>query len=235
MEIVTPAAIQTQCKRCGECCRKGSPTLHVKDSNLIKNKTLTYADLYTIRKGELVYNNIEDELITIDIELIKIKEKEGSRVCFYLKEETNECTIYENRPVQCRAFECWNTDKLLEAFAEEKISREPLVEGDKTIRQIVEEHDEKCSYLILKELFARIQKGDDLVASVLDILRYDTQIRPFLREKLGIPEDFMPLLLGRPLVDTIIMFGYVVEHDEDGNYILKAIEKKENKEEKKEE
>lgn len=220
MELITPEPLQVECKRCGNCCRKGSPTLHMTDAALLKSGKLTYKYLYTIRKGELVYNNIDDEFINIDYEVIKVLEKKESRVCNFLASESNDCTIYKNRPIQCSSFECWNTEKLIAAFAEEKLTRLQLIGEDKTLRNIIETHDEKCSYATLDKLFEKVQTGEDVVNDIYAIIQYDLDIRPLLTEKMSIPEDYLPLLLGRPLTETIEMFGYRVEKDSDGNLSL---------------
>ncbi len=221
MEIISSAdSIQIECRRCGECCRKGSPTLHLEDAELLKNGILTYQDIYTIRKGELVYNNIEDKIITLGDELIKIKEKKDSRICIFLKENANECTIYDQRPLQCKEHECWNPEKLINAFLGEKLARKHLVQGNRMLIDIVEMHNDKCSYPVLNHLLERIQSGEDLVTDVFDVLQFDSSIRQYLQEKIGVPHEYLPLLLGRPLVETIESFGYKVERDEKGHYCL---------------
>ncbi|QWR76537.1 YkgJ family cysteine cluster protein [Candidatus Magnetomonas plexicatena] len=220
MEIITPGTPQTECRRCGDCCTKGSPTLHVTDEVLLIEGTLNYKDIYTIRAGELVYNNIDDEFITIEEELIKIKEKPGSRECIFFSKDDNSCKIYEKRPTQCQAFECWNTEKFLSVFGEEKITRERLLKSSPALLNIVDTHELKCSYSVLNNLFEEIRSGNDLVNDVFAILNYDMTLRPMLSDKMGVPNDYMNLLLGRPLTETIIMFGYKIETEEGGYFTL---------------
>ncbi|MEO5358408.1 MAG: YkgJ family cysteine cluster protein [Nitrospirae bacterium YQR-1] len=220
MEIITPGTPQTQCRRCGDCCTKGSPTLHVMDDVLLIEGTLNYMDIYTIRSGELVYNNVDDEFITLEDELIKIKEKSDSRECIFFINEDNSCRIYEKRPSQCRAFECWNTEKFMSVFAEEKLTRETLLKSNPALLEIVDAHERKCSYRTLSNLFEEIRAGKDLVNEVFSILNYDITLRPLLSDKMGVPNDYMNLLLGRPLTETIVMYGYRVETQEGGFYTL---------------
>ncbi|MBF0457502.1 MAG: YkgJ family cysteine cluster protein [Nitrospirae bacterium] len=222
MEILTLGS-KAECTRCGDCCMKGSPSLHVGDSMLLKSGTLGYKDLFTIREGELVYNNMEDEFISIDYELIKIREMKGARTCIYFNQEASACGIYEHRPAQCRAYECWDTDNFMATFTDDKLTRTELLKGQTQLIEIVNAHSEKCSYTKLSDLFAAIADGKDLTGEVLEILGYDTYLRPLLTEKSGIPEEYLDLLLGRPLIDTVIMFGYKVEKDNEGNYCLMAL------------
>jgi Fe-S-cluster containining protein len=224
MEIVTSGPIQVNCNRCGECCIKGGPTLHISDAKLLKEGHLSYADLYTIRNGQLVYNNIENKLMTIDFELIKVKELEGKKTCKFFVEQGNVCSIYANRPLQCEKFECWNSEKLMEAFTEEKLTRAHLIAGNDSLTIIVNNHEIKCSYETLKELFEDIQEGKDVTQEVFDILQYDAEMRPLLTKKLSINPEYIPLLLGRPLESTLDMFGYKVEIDIDGKNCLTKID-----------
>ncbi|MBF0344014.1 MAG: YkgJ family cysteine cluster protein [Nitrospirae bacterium] len=220
MEIVTPFEQQDECIRCGQCCRRGSATLHVADANLIIEGAISYSDLFTIREGELVYNNLDDEFITIDYELIKISEIKGARTCSLFIEDGNACSIYENRPIQCRAYECWNTEGFIDTFNEEKLTREHLLAGNSVLLDVIRAHEERCSYARLAEYVGMIREGKDMVQEVFDALSYDEALRPLLTEKLGVAPEFMPLILGRPLRDTIIMFGYKVEKDQEGNNCL---------------
>jgi Fe-S-cluster containining protein len=228
VEFIGPEGliVQQECRRCGDCCRKGSPTMHTVDADLIRNGVFSYGDVYTIRKDELVYNNIDDEFFNIDYELIKMREKPGSRQCKFFADKTEGddstalCTVYENRPAQCQNFECWNHDKLMATFAEEKLTRHHLLEGNDALLNLVEQHQEKCSYQMIGEAFQATRKGQDKVGVILDALQYDTFLRSFVTEKMGVPEQYRDLLLGRPLIETIIMFGYKVEKDAEGNYCL---------------
>ncbi len=225
MEIITPRPIQTECRRCGECCRKGSPTLHIGDADLLKSSVLNYKDIFTIRIGELVYNNIDDEFITIDYEIIKIREKKGTRNCIFIEDDGTVCTIYGSRPLQCRAFECWNTEKFFNAYFEERLTREHIIAKNSLLLDIIDRHNKRCSYIELMDLSQSIQNGEDRIKDVFDAIQYDMEIRHYIKENTGIPYDFHPLLLGRPLIDTIGMFGYKVGRDESGNYSLELLSK----------
>jgi len=53
---------RTHCIRCGECCLATGPSLQKSDLPLFFNHVLDGTHLYTIRKDELVRDNINDEL-----------------------------------------------------------------------------------------------------------------------------------------------------------------------------
>ena len=63
---------KTHCIRCGECCLRSGPSLQMEDGPLISKGLIQRRDLYTIRAGELVHDNINDRLRISEHELIKI-------------------------------------------------------------------------------------------------------------------------------------------------------------------
>jgi Fe-S-cluster containining protein len=219
--MIEPDGKEHICERCGECCVNGSPTLHLSDFKLFKENIVTLTDVYTLRKGELVYDNIGEDLDYLKEEMMKIKERPGAKTCIFYDPENRDCQIYETRPLQCVYFECWNPKKFLETLSEDKLSRGDLFNMVPVIREFVETHEERCSYKKLEELFEKTQEGsDDAAEEILGILEYDTAIRPFIVEKLNVPAESTDLIFGRPLIDTIKMFGYKVEKDDEGNYCL---------------
>jgi len=72
MERLIQIAYSTRpyCLRCGECCRLGSPSLHLEDAGLLARGLISTRQLYTLRRGEPVRLKIEAKLGTLPIELI---------------------------------------------------------------------------------------------------------------------------------------------------------------------
>ncbi|HCZ11614.1 MAG TPA: hypothetical protein DHV16_05035 [Nitrospiraceae bacterium] len=88
----------------------------------------------------------------------------------------------------------------------------------------MDKHEEKCSYKKLSETVEKLSEGgEEAVEEIMDMLQYDTYVRPFLREKFNVPESALDLILGRPLSDTINEFGFKVVKEGD-DYILLPIE-----------
>lgn len=102
----------SECIRCGSCCKKGGPSFHKADKHLIEKGIIQLKYLYTIREGELAYDNVRQCLIAPEGDIIKIKEDKNSRACVFFEERGNRCGIYENRPEECRALKCWDTREI---------------------------------------------------------------------------------------------------------------------------
>jgi len=76
----------TECIGCGTCCKKGGPSFHVADKPLIDKGIILTKYLFTIRKGELAYDNVRQALLPLSSELIKIKGKNNSSTCIFFNE-----------------------------------------------------------------------------------------------------------------------------------------------------
>ena len=215
---------RTHCIRCGECCLGSSPTLQIADVSLVYDGFIERGNLYTIRLGELVRDNIRGELRVTEKEIIKIKEKEKNRGCIYYDEKAKACTIYEYRPIQCKALACWDESEFMRVYARPKVDRRDIIR-DKIVLGLMNEHDKRCSYSELDKCASQIKKeGEEAVGKILEILRFDHHIRAFTSKKLGIDLSEMGFLFGRPLTQTITMFGLKVIKSSDGSFFLTVLD-----------
>jgi len=226
---VTPS--RTHCIRCGECCLGSSPTLQKADASLVYDGFIKLKNLYTIRSGELVRDNIRGKLIVTDKELIKIKEKKNGPGCIYYDEKAKACTIYEYRPIQCKALTCWDESEFMRVYARPKMDRRDIIR-DKISLDLMNEHHKRCNYGDLDKWVRQIeQEGEAAVGRILEALRFDHHIRAFTSKKLGIDLNKMDLLFGRSLTETITMFGLKVIKKSDGSFFLTVLESPCNKKE----
>ena len=83
-----------ECIRCGECCLSASPTLQRSDIELVIEGIIQTRNLYTIRAGEMVHDNIHGGLHVTRQEMIKVREGPGSRACVFYDDAQKACTIY---------------------------------------------------------------------------------------------------------------------------------------------
>ncbi len=208
------------CTRCGRCCASSTPSLQLQDFRLVNNGMIPRSALYTVRVGELVWDNINQRNIPTNQELIKIKEKEQGTECVFHIPYPSRCTIYPQRPAQCRALKCWDTTEFEEVFIGPKLNRWELI-SDPLLHGLVREHERRCSYKQLSRLVKEIpEAGEKAVEEIIEVLRFDTGIRPFVASKLGILAEEIDLFFGRPLRTTIAMFGLQVIKEPDGSFFL---------------
>jgi hypothetical protein len=74
-------ATRPYCLRCVDCCRQGSPTLYLEDLPILRQGIIRRLDLLTLRAGEIGFSNVNQDLVLLDQEQVKVKEKPGSREC----------------------------------------------------------------------------------------------------------------------------------------------------------
>lgn len=210
---------RSHCIRCGECCLKSSPTLQREDLGLIRKGAIEKKDLFTIRKGELVRDNISEVLAISRREMIKVREREDGGCVFY-DGPGKSCTIYEDRPLQCSVLKCWDPREFMKVFEGPKLERRDLV-GESLLLELIAEHERRCSYETLEGHVREIEtQGEKAVQELINLLRFDLQLRPFISDKVGVPQEEMAFLFGRCLPDTIPMFGLKVRREADGTFFL---------------
>lgn len=216
------------CIRCGECCLNSSPSLQRTDVSLVNESVIKRSDLYSIRVGELVQDNIRAELKVTDTELIKVREKTSVGGCIFYDDAEKACTIYGHRPAQCRALACWDENEFMRVYAEPKAVRNEIV-NDQTLLRLIDEHEKRCAYAQLERYVKKIERdGEAAVEKILQALKFDHDIRSLIPEKLGVDPHEMDLILGRPLAETIIMFGLKVVCEPDGSFLLTLLDSPSN-------
>lgn len=198
----------TECIRCGTCCKKGGPSFHLADKHLIDKGIILSKYLFTIRKGELAYDNVRQELLPLSSELIKIKEKNNSTTCIFFIESENKCKIYKNRPVECKALKCWDTREIEKIYSKDRLTRKDLLFDIEGLWEIVKDHQSRCSYEKIKKILKKQDSSKNAMQKeVLEIIRYDAQIRHLVVKKGGMDSEILDFLFGRPLTITIKPFG----------------------------
>jgi Fe-S-cluster containining protein len=211
---------QTHCTRCGECCRRSSPTLQMQDLPFGKNPLLQWSHLYTVRTGEPVKNNIDGNLEQTKQEIVKVREKAGKTECLFYDDEEKECAIYEHRPVQCAAQACWDESEFFRVYAEPKASRQDIIQ-DENLMRLVSEHEKRCSYTQLDQWVKRIETdGNKAVEKILSLLKFDHDLRGMVLKKLRLDPTELDFVFGRPLTKTISMFGLKLMKEKDGSFFL---------------
>lgn len=207
------------CRRCGTCCRKGGPALHRQDSRLIEDGRIPAEALYTIRPGEPVQDNVAGRPSFADGDIIKIKGGGEDWCCRFLEKATNRCTIYDHRPAECRALQCWDIRAIEALYERERLTRRDLLQGVEGLWDLIEDHERRCNYRRLRDLAGRLSGGPaeqkTALGDVTDMVKYDESLRRLLVENGHTPAGMLDFLLGRPLTQTLPGFHIKVESSGD--------------------
>jgi Fe-S-cluster containining protein len=199
---------QDLCRRCGTCCKKGGPALHREDRELIETGRIPLKHLFTIRKDEPAYDNINNTIQPAQTDIIKVKSKVGGKECVFYNPDDSGCRIYRHRPVECRKLLCRDTREILAVYNKDRITRTELLDQTRELLDLVLDHQARCSYPQIASLADRIKRRDPEACQIVShMIQYDNSLRHLLNEKSPNLSETIEFLLGRPLTVTISAFG----------------------------
>lgn len=178
------AAEQTSCNRCGNCCEKGGPALHLQDLELIRSGTIPISSLITVRKGELVHNPVTGKVQPASVEVVKLVGTGRTWNCCYYDSQAG-CTIYNNRPHACKLLKCWDNEALLAVVEKDTLDRLAILETDHPMVPIIQEHEGVCPCIGIGEVYDK--RGNLLEKQKQEIGRL---VREDLRFRQRIIRDF---------------------------------------------
>ncbi len=214
------------CVRCGECCRKGSPTLQEDDLELLRQGRLPWDQLITLRRGEPVASADKARPFFLLDERIKIREKAGTQECVFFDPEDLSCAIYEDRPVQCRAQACWDNSASEELAKQPYLTRRELFADVELLLNLMEEHDRRCAFSQLDQALKKVAAGEDgATEGLFKLIDYEEHFRDFVADQLDIADQLKDLVFGRSFVDLLPLFGLRLATKDDGTRFL-VVEKK---------
>jgi len=211
-----------ECKQCGTCCKKGGPSFHLEDKYLIDKGIIPSKYIYTIRKGERSYDNVKECFFPASSDILKLKGQKGSWTCVFFSEINHRCKIYEHRPMECKVLKCWDTREIENIYAKNRLTRQDLISSVEGLWELVEGHQERCSYDMLQFFIDSLHKGkkDEALKGILEIIEYDINIRELVVQKAGLETDLTDFLFGRPITETIKIYGLKINKIKDKYTII---------------
>jgi len=211
-----------ECIRCGTCCKKGGPSFHHEDKMLIDKGIIPSKYIYTIRKGERSYDNVKECFLPASSDILKLKGQKNSWTCVFFNETNNNCTIYEHRPIECKVLKCWDTGEIKRIYAKNRLTRKDLISSIEGLWELVEGHQERCSYNMLQFFIDALRKDNrrEALEGILDIIEYDKKIRSLTVQKADLDPELTDFLFGYPITETIKIYGIQIKEKE-GKYIIK--------------
>lgn len=209
------------CVQCGECCRRGSPTLLLEDLEILQSGGIPWEKLVTLRRGEPVRSAFEDKPAILVDERIKLQERPGTHECVLFDHATNQCTVYANRPMQCRAQACWDPQEARSLENEPYLTRRDIFKNVELLLELMVEHDQRCAFDKLNAAFMRLaESAEASLDEVLQLVAFEDHFRTFFAEQLKIPADNLNLVFGRSFADLVPLFGFRVRTEPDGTQCL---------------
>ncbi|WP_051305440.1 zinc/iron-chelating domain-containing protein [Desulfogranum mediterraneum] len=199
---------KSQCDRCGQCCLQGGPALHTQDLELIRQGRLSFADLVTVRRGELALPPLGSEAEPVAAEFIKLQGHGGSWSCrFFAKQgAAGACQIYQYRPLACRVLECSSPEALLTITGKHLLSRFDCMDEQEPLLPLIREHEERCScpeLATVREQWADEQQRSEILAAIQELVDLDLQYRCAAARHFALPVERELFYFGRPLFQLL--------------------------------
>lgn len=213
----------TECRRCGTCCRKGGPTLHLEDRPLVEAGIIPLANLLTIRQGEPAYDNVSDTIAPAVTDIVKINDsRDGRKGCCFYNTADKGCGIYADRPAECAALKCWDTRSIEALYNCRRLTRQHLLAKVQGLWDLVRDHQDRCEYGYIAELAEKVKRphcAEEHQQALLELVRYDDNLRQLTCERSRLDPRMLLFLFGRPLSFTIQMFRLKVVQTPQGMQI----------------
>lgn len=208
------AGKQHHCRRCGNCCLEGGPALHHEDLALVNGGTIPWSSLITVRRGELVHHPQAGGVRAARVELVKIAGSGRQWSCRYYREG---CTIYQHRPLACRALKCWDTKEIIALMEHGTLTRLDLIPGDHPLVPAIREQERDFPCELFEEVFASGGQPDEPTRLELE-RRANRELlwrsRLVARHSLSLGEELF--FFGRPYFQLLQGLGFAVSEDPSG-------------------
>lgn len=211
------------CRRCGACCLKGGPALHLEDRDLLVDNRLALAQLITVRRGERVFWPGTATPAPTEVELVKLKGWGGDWRCLFYAEQSNGCSIHGHRPLECRVFQCWSPDALNRIIGKGTLTRSDLLHPDDPVREFILRQERQCPANHLEELAPIARLDSAALLALQDLVRIDLRIRSQAMGQLGIAPELELFLFGRPYFIMLAPFGLAARETAEGIHLELAI------------
>jgi len=211
----------TGCIRCGTCCKKGGPALHIEDRQIILEGHIRAEHLITIRRGEPAYLPGSEKIQPVPHELVKIAGKNRGWECLFFRDQESSCMVYEHRPLECRILKCWDTTELLRVTGRGLLTRMDIINlGDPAVK-LIELHEEKCAVHVMEDFLSLLSKhdGSTYFKKLEEMVQEDLDIRSAAASEFTLPVALELFLLGRPLFKLLSGRGVSV-HEKHGRIHL---------------
>ncbi len=212
--VENSVGVQNSCRRCGTCCLQGGPALHTDDLVLLASGVLPWCSLITVRRGELVHHPLADGVRAARVELVKIGGSGRQWTCRYF---ADGCTIYDHRPLACRALKCWHTKEVEALMEKETISRLDILPGDHPLVPAIHFQEREFPCELFEEIHSRRSEPEAWTTAELERranleLRWRSEL--VARHSLSLGEELF--FFGRPYFQLLQALGFAVSESAGG-------------------
>jgi hypothetical protein len=109
-------------------------------------------------------------------------------------------------------------------YARQRLGRRDLLSGIEGLWDIIEDHQRRCQYDRVRKLAAEVKHGHRRAVrrDLLEIVRYDDEIRKLVVAKGELDPAMLDFLFGRPLAQTISNYGFKIRRQGESILLVPA-------------
>lgn len=168
-------------------------------------------DLITIRKGEFAYNPLTEKVQATKNEIVKLCGIGREWTCCYFDVQSRGCTIYDDRPLACRALKCWEPEASLNLVESDLLSRFDILEHDLFLQDLVTKYEADISLPDFDQLSRKLLKQDNNSFTDLEkLINQDLEFRNRAVQQSSVILQEEMFLFGRPVFQLLQSFGLLV-------------------------
>jgi len=207
-----------ECRRCGECCRRGGPALHAQDKALFEGAdALDLSLVVTLRAGEPAFDQVRGHVLPLTSELLKLKGVDGSWTCALYDPAQRACGLYGRRPAECRALFCQDTAELAAMYEKDRLTRRDLLPKGHGVLAVMAEHEALVPPARIGELSVLLRAGGqealDAEQELAHMALADRAFRKSLSERAGITPEYHEFFFGRGIDALFAAVGLCLRAD----------------------
>jgi Fe-S-cluster containining protein len=196
------------CRRCGQCCIKGGPALHVQDLPLLESGIIPRRRLVTLRQGETVHENISGGVRELQNEIVKVAGQGQGFTCGFYDYTTAACRIHATRPAECQALFCEDTTALEKMYSLERLTRADIMDTGGALWELITFHDQAFPANMASSLARKASEGQrKALENLLELTETEGNFRRAFLEKTGTTPEELDFYFGRSLARICSPFG----------------------------
>ena len=204
----TPALASPACRRCGQCCLKGGPALHLQDLPLLQQGIIRRECLVTLRQGEVVHENVAGELAALKTEMVKLSGSGKGYACGFYDTKGKSCLIHASRPAECRALLCEDTSAIQAMYAKDRLTRADLVDTRGGLWELILFHEGAFPAAMAMDLARKAAHGQERArGKLMELARAEQSFRRAFQKQTGTAAREMDFYFGRELPSICAPFG----------------------------
>jgi len=205
-----------ECRRCGECCRRGGPVLHSEDRGLFAGKIISITDVVRVRKDEPAFDPMQGRVVRAAAEMLKIGGSGRSWSCRFFSPDPPACTVHADRPLECRLFFCRAPEDLAAVAGSDLLALPAVPDLDPALSGLAGEFDRTFPFSAFNVLLRKAVHDRGALAELSDLVNRELRFRMKTCAARCLSPSLEAAILGRPFFLSAAASGFEVREREGG-------------------